>query len=506
VAWTDRFFLPAALLLLAVLATVQIGSIRQESQTWDESTHLAAGLSYWKTGDYRMNPEHPPLAKLLCSLPLLFMDVRLPFEFPSWAQTDEMNFGAQFLYTNRLSADQILFPARLVTIALTLLLAASITWWTRRHFGSASALLALALFAFDPNIIAHGRYVTTDLIVALFAFLTCALWGERYFVAAGAALGLAAVSKFTGLFLLPVLVILALIRRPGWKQLLFALLAAFAVLELVYIPDLLRYHHLIPVAYVKGLRTVLEQYREGRVAYLLGEISTKGGWWYYFPVVYLVKAPSALIAFVALCVALVVRKRPRITFEILTVAVPALIYWLFCLRSHMDMGIRHLLPAYILMLPLLAIVAVRYAPKWLTIALVALLAVESLSIYPDYLAFFNWPSGGPGNGPRYLLDSNIDWGQDTKKLAAWLKARGQHEICGIYFGLAVPAHYGIEGHELPGNDDTQERANLDCIAAASVTPLYGLYIENDKYRWLREMTPTAKIGYSIYVYDLRRKR
>src|SRR5712691_686172 len=117
----DRLFLPAALLILAVMATVQIGSIRQEAQTFDEGTHLAAGLSYWKTGDYRMNPEHPPLGKLLCALPLLFTDVRLPFEYPSWDQKDELNFGAEFLYTNKLSADQILFPARCVTIVLTLL-------------------------------------------------------------------------------------------------------------------------------------------------------------------------------------------------------------------------------------------------------------------------------------------------------------------------------------------------------------------------------------------------
>src|SRR5579872_6984959 len=106
----DRFFLPAAALLLAAMACAQVASICLESQTFDEGTHLAAGLSYWKTGDYRMNPEHPPLAKLLCAVPLLFMDVTLPFQFPAWQERNEVDFGAYFLYTNRLPADAILFP------------------------------------------------------------------------------------------------------------------------------------------------------------------------------------------------------------------------------------------------------------------------------------------------------------------------------------------------------------------------------------------------------------
>jgi len=506
----DRLFLPAALLILAVMATVQIGSIRQEAQTFDEGTHLAAGLSYWKTGDYRMNPEHPPLGKLLCALPLLFTDVRLPFEYPSWDQKDELNFGAEFLYTNKLSADQILFPARCVTIVLTLLLGAALAFWTRMHFGSASALLALTFFAFDPNLIAHGRYVTTDFIVALFSFVACVMWGAVLqhatplkAIAAGVALGLALASKFSALFLIPVFLVLALIRWPGWKTTMLVALIAYITLLVPYIPDLFHHPGFIPDSYRTGWRMLLDEDTAGRPAYLFGMISQKG-WWYYFPFAFLVKAPTGFVALTLLGLVLLLLKRPKLPFEMIVLAVAALVYWAFCLNSHIDLGIRHLLPAYVVMIPLFSVIALRYAPKWLVIALTAILLIESLSIYPHYLAFFNWPSGGASNGPRYLVDSNIDWGQDTKKLKAWLDARNIHQVCRVYFGVAVFAHYGIGELPLPGTDEIQERANLDCIAAASVTALYGPFFPVGKYRWLRERAPIAKIGYSIYMYDLRK--
>jgi len=507
----DRFFLPAAALLLAAMACAQVASIRLESQTFDEGTHLAAGLSYWKTGDYRMNPEHPPLPKLLCAVPLLFMNVRLPFEYPSWSQGNELDFGGQFLYANNLTADQILFPARMVTIVLTLLLGVAMAWWTRRVFGAGEALLALAFLAFDPNVIAQGRYVTTDLAVALFSFLACVLWADALrtptwlrVAAAGLALGLALASKFNALFLIPALLVLTLFRWPGWKRVALLIAVAYVTLLVPYIPDLVRSPALVPHAYSTGLAMLLDQDQHGRLSYLLGQISTRG-WWYYFPVAYLVKTPVALLASTLAAAVLYVARRPKLPFEALALAVPAAIYWCFCLASHIDLGIRHLLPAYVLMIPLAATVVVRAAPKWLPIALVVLLAVESASIYPDYLAFFNWPSGGPSNGPRYLVDSNIDWGQDTKKLKTWLDARGIHEVCRVYFGMAVLSHYGIAELPLPANDDAAGRANLDCWAAASVTPLYGLHVAKDPYRWLREKQPVAKIGYSIYVYDLRKR-
>ncbi|MGA7200313.1 MAG: hypothetical protein WBX26_00675, partial [Candidatus Cybelea sp.] len=97
--------------------------VAQESQTYDEAVYIAAGYSYWQTGDFRINTEHPPLAKLLVAAPLLPLHLDLPLNSAAWQDADQYTFGANFLYHNRLSPDAILMVSRCITMALTLVFA-----------------------------------------------------------------------------------------------------------------------------------------------------------------------------------------------------------------------------------------------------------------------------------------------------------------------------------------------------------------------------------------------
>src|SRR5579871_6549655 len=108
--------------LLAMLAVVQVLSIRQESQTWDEAFEIASGYSYLKTGDYRISLEQPPLARVLAALPLLALNLSVPTDDESWRKSDERTFGSKFVYENRVPAGTILFWARMATIVTTLCL------------------------------------------------------------------------------------------------------------------------------------------------------------------------------------------------------------------------------------------------------------------------------------------------------------------------------------------------------------------------------------------------
>ncbi len=545
------WFWVAVVLLLAVMGAAQVTSALQETQTWDEAIHIAAGYSYLKTGDYRLNREHPPLFKLLCAAPLLALDPLLPLDSDAWKNAEQVPFGDLFLYKNRVSPETMLFRARAVTIALTLALGLALALWTRRKFGPAAAIAALFLFAFDPNLIAHGHYVTSDLIAAAFIFLATITWARfvetgrrRDLIVAGIVLGLALVSKFSAVFLVPLLAALYWFRRwqLGRGRLSvrhFAVSAAIAgaisiaIVALAYGPDSIRcwsgpkLRQVVDTStltgevlfqtgkrlglpahpYLVGLSELAVHDKLGHDAYLMG-MQSHQGWWYYFPVVFAVKTPLSVLALLALSIVIGLRRTSlrKIPFHWVVLLLPPLVYFALCMRSNINIGVRHLLPVYPFLYIAVAAAVMRAARPVRALSLVLMLglAAESLAIHPHYLAFFNVAAGGPDNGPNYLVDSNLDWGQDLKNLKNYLDRNHIGKLCICYFGRSSMEYYRFNYTDLPRTDEPQERANADCIGAISATALQDVYVGANAYSWLRARKPMAKIGYSIYLYDLRK--
>jgi 4-amino-4-deoxy-L-arabinose transferase-like glycosyltransferase len=529
-------------MLLCITAAVMVSSVLQESQTWDEATHLAAGYSYWKTGNFQLNVEHPPLIKLLCALPLLALSPDIPLDGPGWREPDQVKFGREFLYYNRLPAETFLLAGRSMTILLTLLFGAAIALWMRAEFGTVAALIAVVLFVFDPNIIAHGRYVTTDLAVAGFFFLACLAWaswlergGRWRLLAAGAGVALTITAKFSGLLLFPLMLLFVLWRwfRAGFAPRHIAGYAvvtamALVMIAIVYAPATLHslsghsatmadgfeaktwVGHAMVIAgrigipahpYAWGVNTLSEHSSGGHRNYLLGKVSDRAHW-YYFPVAIGVKSTTAALLFLA-AAAIGARRYPYF-------AIAAMVYLIVAVVNGLNVGHRHVLPVYPLWYALAGIGASALAARWRPAAAVAAVllaahAAESLAAYPHYLPFFNVAAGGPKNGWRYLGDSNLDWGQDVKRLQAYLQSRQEREVCISYFGNAHVPYYGIWEKELPVAA-SEARKDIDCLAAVSVTELQGVYRTPDDYAWLREREPAARIGHSIYVYDLKKTR
>src|SRR2546425_12207541 len=221
--WAARA-VPLALVLLAVLLLQGLIFIGESSQTSDEAAPLAAGYSYLKPADFRLTPEHPPLIKELAALPLLPLELSFPWG-PLWEQAEEWNIGRIFVHENRVSNDTILLLGRLPVLLLSLLLGWFLFRGGRALFGARGALLGLSLYVLDPNVVAHSCLVTTDLGVTLFMFLSVyALWAwsERpspgRLALCGLMVGGALASKFTSLWLLPILgtlgLALLLLRVP----------------------------------------------------------------------------------------------------------------------------------------------------------------------------------------------------------------------------------------------------------------------------------------------------
>ncbi len=538
----ERRFVWIAGGLLLLLAAVQITAALGDAPTWDEAIHLAAGYSIWKTGDYRINPEHPALGHLLHAAPLLLLQPELQIDHASWATRHARDFGEQFLYEGTQPPDRLLFAGRLVAMGSTWALAAALAWWVRKRAGAGAALTALALFALDPTALAIGRYVTNDMLTALFFFLACALWidyledGRRLWPAM-LALSAATLTKYSALILIPAFFVLALLRRRGLGRPARVFAAAWTgMFLLVHAPEVkasfdyvtkkerrgpyttpslqdqadratpigrtLRWlgrRGLPPYAYFVGLNGQARYFR-GHPSYLLGRISRQGSPW-YFPVAVAVKTPLAvLLAGLAVALALALRRRwPGAAATGL--AVPTALFLAAAIASSLNIGIRHLLPLFAPAYALLALALAAAGLRKVALAAIAVAALESAWIYPHHLSFFNVAAGGPSQGSRYLLDSNIDWGQDAKRLAAYQQQSGNNPLCVLYFGTARLGAYGLWWEEVLRDGKLRN----DCVAAVSVTPLHGLYMDGDPLAPLRARTPDGRVGYSIYLYDLRRR-
>ncbi|HUD71030.1 MAG TPA: glycosyltransferase family 39 protein, partial [Dongiaceae bacterium] len=213
---------------LGAFTALALGTARAKSATFDEVKHVPAGYMFLRAGDYRLDLDNPPLARMIAALPLLVTPVRVDTEDPAWRESRPWWFGHRFLYEWN-DADALLVRSRgaITVVAIGLILA--IFFWSRTLFGPAAAALASVLAAFSPDLVAHGSLATTDLVLATFFFLTV-LACERLFVratpgkvaATGIALGAALASKYSAAALLPILAALALVEILADRPIPFA--------------------------------------------------------------------------------------------------------------------------------------------------------------------------------------------------------------------------------------------------------------------------------------------
>jgi Dolichyl-phosphate-mannose-protein mannosyltransferase len=525
------------LFFLLVFVAQGIFFIRANSQTIDEAAHLGAGYSYLATRDFRLDPEHPSFIKVLQALPL-FLVYRLPFN-PNpqqWRDADSYRIGHDFLYKSIIPADQMLAWSRLLNLFLGALLVALIGWWAYRLWGSLAAMLAAALACFEPNLVAHSSLVTTDIGVTLFIFLTVFLLWEYVnspswsrLVATGICTGMAAVSKFSGLLLIPIVITVLLFigrDRPvllplkeipkRYRNKLFESAAALLVIfvfAFLTIPPVYFFDGF--ATWLSGLQLLLNIMEEGRPAFFLGTYSQEG-WWNYFLMVFLIKTPIFTIALVIACLALYKAGSALRWREAVFLLAPVILFFAVTTQSKLAIGVRHILPVYPFLFVLASRLAtVQFRPRWLAPLLVGapvvFTGISSVRTAPHQLAYFNEIVGGPDRGYYYLGDSNLDWGQDLKGLKTYTEKEKLPIIYLSYFGTAPPDYYGIRYQYVAGKGTLEwpppsDKVPADAarkILAISVYNLQDVSRPNDPlFRWLWVRQPVAKIGYSIFIYDL----
>ncbi len=549
--WWEAVLLAAGLLLFAGQAAL---SSPRKSAAFDEEYHVAAGYAYLKTGDFRMSLSHPPLINALSAIPLLFRDdVNLPLDHPSWAESDYFNFADVFLWQAQTDPQSILEWARWPVIALGTILAAALFWWARQTAGAWAGWIALILAVFDPNLLANSRLVTTDLGLTLFLFLTIwRLWhwlespSRKNLVLTGILAGLTMASKFTGLLVWPMIGLIALIwrleigdrrSRQNLQSLISNLfimfLISFLALWAVYRFDVGPYPGTnlpLPASFYPYSLwdTFVGIERQPKTAFLLGQTSPRG-WWYYFPVALAVKTSLPLLILTGWGAAVFLHKKGWRYAAILWL--PPLLFLALAMTGRITIGYRHILPV----VPFLIMLAAQTGrSNWVTgnwvigksrpitsypitqLLITALLlwhAAGALRLFPHQEAFFNELAGGPEGGGRILADSNVDWGQDLILLRELLAERGIENVYLGYFGTAVPEAYNIPYKPIPGF--LRQTAGPEINAYNPYTPPPGWYAVSqtslqlglleqnvDMYAFFREMEPAARAGYSINLYKV----
>ncbi len=530
-----------------------------DSQTADEAAHLAAGYSYVTTGDYRLNPEHPALFKLLAGASILPLNTKPAEDLRGWDEGNQWQAGASLVYGSQSSYRAILFAGRLPAIIITLLLVFFTYYLTRQVFNSRGVgVLAAGLLAIDPTLNGHGHLVTNDVFIALAAvllLLACLKYWrnptKRTLLFLGLALLLALSAKFSGVILLPVALLVIVLRRRNWWAVTKSFGAVFAVLIIgiwaqygfqvqsvnqaianEYGDDnrltdffarqkdarpILGRLYTVPIpafTYVQGLGTLLFHNNDGHTAYLYGNLSSKG-WRWYFPAAAGVKLPVVILLInVAGLIVLLFRRRliqKNIRKKLLVIAGMGAIFLVAGIASKINIGIRHIFGAwpfiYILAAFFIANV-LRRRDLWhyLTLYLVTLtILVGVFFSIRNPLSYRNEVGRilEAVKDKPVLSDSNIDWSQDLYRLDSYLESRQVKEIGhAIFTNAPFRKILGVEACEISELDPQCVGGGpLPCYTVISDTALYVKREEAESYNYLPgHYTLADRVGGSMTVY------
>jgi hypothetical protein len=514
------------------------------SATRDEPGHISAGLSGWRDGDYRQSTGNLFFAQKWEAWPLYRSGLRPPDPaLQRDVQWNPLLIGEVLLFSGPADPRAILEPARRMTLALCILSGVLVWGWATRLAGPRAGALAALLYASSPVILANGVLATTDAAAAFWylAALASYAWllarpSAHAAALAGLCAGMMLLTKFSFVALLSGAVLLLawrLWRRRGrcpflpiaaWHALAFAVAWAsiwaffgwsFRPGGFTYIASepsgvagrcaaLLARWHALPQPYLREIFT-LEDIMRPRPAYLLGEFRA-GGFWDYFPVAFLAKSTVAMLLallawlFVRPAAAPADRSAP---LGIAPVVAGALGYAAVAMLTPLNIGVRHILPLFLLAAVAGGVALSRFAQRGrgqcALVGLVALMAaVEGYSARRQPLAWFNALAGGPMSGYRIMVDSSLEWGGDLPDLIAWERGlRVADPTTPLFVCLLGPPgheHFGLPATNLDwAFENGRVRAGYFVFGATRLvggpTELYGEWNEQLRREWIAEGAP-----------------
>ena len=506
---------------LALLAAVILVTLVRVAATHhifaavlDEPVHIAAGYYWVARHTTSFDPVHPPLARAICAIPLRHFGA--PWTGGLIGPGNDLLYAGGHYVHN-------LAMARRGNLAFLLIAMLCVWWWASRTYSRGVALLAVAFLGSLPPILGHAGVVTTDMAVAAtlpLALIAFDRWLERCDAARSVVLGLAIaaglLSKYSFIPFFPICaaaLLLARVRTLRVTRGIATIAIAVVVAALVWWGgyffqfDSMAHVHpasaAAPLSHMRvpapffwvGLRIVKIHNELGDAAFLLGRYA-EHGFWYYFPVVFFFKTPIPFLVLMIAGIVAIVRARRGLEFVLMPLAL-----MLFVLTSHINIGIRHILPIYP---PLCVVAAAGAAALWqhakgriASALLLAWLFVGVGLAHPDYLAWFNEFAGR--HPERIAVDSNLDWGQDILRLGT---AARRHAI--ERGTVLVVSSANIYAHGFPAFDPLEPfKRTTGWIAVSETALALDDATPKGAYDWLTKDRPYERVGKSIRLDNVR---
>ena len=544
------FLLVAGAIIRSAIAT------RLDGFTIDEAYHIAAGVSYLRLGDFRINPEHPPLVKLWVGSIVARTGFRTSALRPFSDKHDERTFAEEDVYLHN-DPDSVQNRARAAMLALNGLLLVALGFAARRAFGPGVALGTILFLAIDPTVAAHLPVVMTDLPVSLLCASAVLLtipafrsWRWTDLAACSVALGLGLAAKHSApVFLVFVFLtgcVKALLTPPSGFQIsllsrlamvLTVVVCALAVLWATYafrftesaastevfnrpladkIADVrspayraalqgIRVMHLLPRAYIWGLADTVRAGLEGRVDPItaFGRAYIGTGPKYYFPAMIALKLPIGLTAVVL--IGLLGFATGRVFSEgILTVLAAAVFFLLVLAAGSTYAGIRHAMPVVVL-LAIVGGIGLQFAfsskstaGKVAAGAAIAIAAASALPVMRPW-EYFNEIIGGPSRAWLYFSDEGVDLGQRVKELADYYHrvVEPSGEIPFIFYGPISEVEEKARRIDWLGKDPKRDESRLESATFSGTVIVDARFLGRYPF-WdnaaLRSSAPAARFG------------
>ena len=512
----QKFLLMFAFLILICFG---IGHIILSSLTFDETSYIASGYSYLKTGKIELNLEHPPLSKLLAGLPNIFLNLKFD---KLYSRSEDHIWCQNYFFLNNSDKFFLITVLSRLPVFFVNLLCALVLYAFCLECGfqkKTSVLLSLILTG-SPNFIGLSSLVINDALLTLFFWSSVLTFSKIlngsnifYWILFVLSISFCLLTKFSGLLILPALTAAVLIEyKKITLRLIFKLFVS--IIFVVFIINIFYFNPLNGLAdYWYGLNLTGKYWRADYKYFLNGNFY-RGSNYFYFIFSFLYKTSELVLTLIILSLIIFFRiviknqafdeNRKGIKFFLIYGVLPAFFYFIVLSVKAPNIGYRFVLPILFLSIVFCGFfLNLIINSKWTFYIIIFVVIFRASIVFPDFIPFFNEFSGGQKNGINLLDDSNVDWGQDLNKINAWMQFRKIEKINLFYFGTASPALYNINYVDFKNCFDKSRnlKEGYYLISAHFIRRLPVFQFNNRKFVFSFENC-FDKIGESFYAFKL----